>query len=471
MYKAVHPLIWCLAALALLAVPAAAGSETDTRLVDAVKSQNTSRARTLIKQGADVNSTQPDGATALHWAVQWNDADTVELLLKAGAKVDVSNDYGATPLWLAAQNGSAPLVERLLKAGANPNIGLASGETPLMTAARAGSVGAVRALVKGGAHLEAAESFRGQTALMWAFAENHLDVAKTLVEAGANVSARSASGFTPLMFVAREGHVDAARLLLSKGADINAAAEDGNTPLVTAAVRGHSDFVMFLLDQGADPNLAAPGYTALHWAAGKWESIFTWDYPNVTGELSRLIGVQDKKFELIKALLAKGADVNARTTRQPPRFGYSVFGSAPGGRLVGVTPFFLATVVGDIEVMKLLLAAGADPKIPSDDGTTALMVAAGLTRLESESRQPEANFLEATKMCISLGLDVNAKNEPGLTPMHAAAIAGFDTVVQYLFDHGAAINVKTRSGLTPLAYAQKYEIAMTTFDHPSTSHC
>jgi ankyrin repeat protein len=460
----------CFEALALILIAATAYAATDTRLVDAVKSQNMARARALVRAGAEINATEPDGTTALHWAAQWNDLDTVELLLKGGAKVNVSNDYGATPLWLAALNGSTPVVERLLAAGADPNMGLAGGETPLMTAARTGSVGAMQALLRRGAKLEANEGFRGQTALMWALSENHLDAAKALIEAGANVSAQSFSGFTPLMFAAREGNIDAARLLIAKGANINAAAAgDGSTPLIVATVRGHSKFAMFLLDQGADPNLAAPGYTALHWAAGKFESVFTWDYPNVTGEWARLIGIQEGRIELIRALLAHHADINARTTKAPPRFGYSLFAGAQlGGRLLGVTPFFLAADVGDIEVMKLLVAAGADPKIPAEDGTTSLMVAAGLTRLESESRQPEPNFLEAAKLCIAWGLDVNASNENGITPMHSAAIAGFDSIVQYLFEHGAALTAKTRTGQTPLAYALKFEIAMTTFDHPTT---
>jgi uncharacterized protein len=461
---------WRLAVLPLVLV-ASTASAADSLVADAVKSQNLARVRALLKQRADVNATQPDGTTALHWAAQWNDLETADLLLKAGARVNAGNDYGATPLWLAAMNGSIPFIERLLAAGADPNIGLPTGETALMTAARTGSVGAVRALARRGADLEAREAFRGQTALMWALSENHLDVAKALVEAGANVSARSSSGFTPLMFAAREGNIEAVRLLLDRGADVNAVSTaDGSTPLIVATVRGHADLAMFLLDRGANPNLAGPGYTALHWVAGKWESIFTWDYPNLTaGEWSVLIGVQEKRIELLNALLAHGADVNARTTRSPPRFGFGGGGQFAGAGLIGATPFYIAANVGQIDIMRRLLAAGADHTIATDDRTTALVAAAGANRRDDTSRQPESNFLEATKLCLSLGLDVNAKNVDGATPMHAAAVAGFDSVVQYLFDHGADLNPRTRTGQTPLAYALKFEFSMTTYDHPSTA--
>ena len=457
-----------LGVLPLIFVAATAGAATDTRLVEAVKAQNTSLARALIQQHADVNATEPDGATALHWAAQWNDLSTVELLLKAGAKVNVSNDNGVTPLWLATLNGSGPVVDRLLAAGANPNIALATGETPLMTAARTGSLTVVRALVRQGASLEARESFRGQTALMWAFSEKHLETAKALIEAGADISARSTSGFTPLMFVAREGDIEAARLLLARGADVNAAAKDGSTALLVTAVRGHSPLAMFLLDHGANPNLG-PGYAPLHWVAGKWETITTFDYPEAAGEWSRLIGVREGRTELIKALLSHGADPNLRTTDAPPRFGFSIGIQRGGAQLYGVTPFYLAAFVGDYDVMRLLIAAGANPATPANDGTPPLTVAAGYTRLESESRQPESNFLEATKLCVALGLDVNAGNELGETAMHAAAIAGFDTVVQFLHDRGADVNARNKKGETPLNRSLYYEIAMTTFEHPTTA--
>jgi ankyrin repeat protein len=340
-----------------------------------------------------------------------------------------------------------------------------------MTAARTGVVGAVRALVRRGADLEAVEVVRGQTALMWALHEHHLEAARALIEAGASVSARSSGGYTPLMVVAREGNIDAARLLLDEGAEINAAAEaDGTTPLLIATVRGHTDLAMFLLDRGADPNLAAAGYTPLHWAVGRWETLFTWDYPNVvTGEWGHFLGLREGRMELIRALLARGADVNARTRRSPPRFGSGGSGAFPGGRLVGVTPFYIAANVAEVELMRLLLAAGADPAIPNADETTALIAAAGATRRDDTSRIPEPRFLEATKLCHSLGLDVNARNSEGVTAMHAAAVAGFDSVVQYLFDQGGELSPKTKTGHTPLAWATSFEVAMTTFEHPSTA--
>lgn len=468
MKRVVRNLYW-LVAPAVVLMAATAGAQTDTRLADAVKAQNTALARALIQQRAGINATQPDGSTALHWAAQWNDLSTAELLLKAGAHVNAGNDYGVTPLSLAALNGSAPVVERLLGAGADPNIGMATGETPLMTAARAGSVTVVRALAQRGANLEAKESFRGQTALMWALSENHLDTATALIEAGADVSARATSGFTPLMFVAREGSLDAARLLLSRGADVNDASKDGSTALLVATVRGHAPLALMLLDRGANPNLG-PGYAPLHWVSGKWESIFTFDYPWSLGEWSRLVGVQEGRTDLLKALLKHGANVNARTTSAPPRFGHSVFAQGRGGTvLVGVTPFYLAATVGDPETMRLLIASGADPEIPAADGTTPLIVASGRTRLEQESHQPESGFLEAARLCVSLGLDVNARNDLGETPLHGAAISGLDSIVQFLFDRGAEVNARDKRGLSPLDRSLHYEIAATVFEHPTTA--
>ena len=450
-----------LALVMLAARPAAGQTASDRRVVTAARLRDRAAVIALVKAKVDVNAAQADGATALHWAAHWNDVEMADALIRAGARVEAGNEYGATPLWLASVNGSAPMVERLLKAGANAGAPIHSGETPLMSAARAGSVEAVARLLVAGTPVDSREQARGQTALMWAAAERHPAVVRALVEKGAGVNLGSRSGFTPLMFAAREGDLESVRVLVERGADVNAAAADGSTPLLVATVRGHATVAEFLLDRSADPNAAAAGYTALHWAAGTWETSTSFDYRFTDGEWAALVGipVRQDRFRLMKALLAKGADVNARTTRTPPRYGFTLFGQQQA-TLVGVTPFFLAAIVADVEVMKFLVAAGADPTIADSDGTTPLMVAAGRGRVDNETRVPEAAALEATRVALDLKNDVRATNTAGETALHAAALAGLDSVVKLLVDRGAPVNAKTKAGKTPLATAEGTVVAM-----------
>ena len=290
--------------------------------------------------------------------------------------------------------------------------------------------------------------------MMWAMAERHIEVARALIDKGADPRARSNEGFTPLLFAVREGDADAVRLLMAHGADadLNATTTDGSSSLLVAVVRGHVQLARFLLDQGANPNTDATGYTALHWAAGKWESNHTYDYPQMgTGEWGILGGVPPgEKLGLIDALIAHGADVNARTKRPPPRLGSTVFENR---YVVGVTPFYLAALSADSDVMRLLAARGADPALTSADRTTPLIVAAGITRVEAESRILESEHLKAVELALEFGNDVNAANDAGNTALHGAAMAGFATVVQALVDKGAALNARNKRGETPLKLA------------------
>lgn len=449
-------------------------SAQDRPLVNAVKRQDERAVRTLIKQKVDVNATQLDGATALHWATQTGQTPIVVALLEAGARVDAINDYGVTPLWLAAHNGHAAIANALLEHGAQPDKALPSGETPLMTAARGGQLAIVNSLLAKGAKVDQPENTMGQTALMWAISERHLDVAKRLVEAGANITLPSKGGFTPFMFAARTGDIDTAKFLLSKGADSKEAPKDGMSPLHISVIRGHVPFAKFLLDLGADPNDERPGFTVLHWAAGTFESIFTHEYLFGTDastqepEWTVLAGprTRDIREDLINTLLAKGAKVNARTTKPPPRFGASTF---PANYIVGATPFYMAAAVADVPTMKLLLKAGADPKINANDETTALIVAAGITRTDSETVVPEERHLEATQLCLDLGLDVNATNKAGNTALHAAALGGLDKMTQFLVDKGAKINAVNKKGETPTKIADGYEHAGMLYERPSTA--
>jgi len=430
------------------------------RLADLAKQQDRVAVRTLIASGADVNVAQGDGATALHWAAHWDDAEMAGLLLRAGAHINAANDFGVTPLLLASANGRPAMIAMLLEAGADANHAAANGEAPLMTAARTGSLEAVDALLGRGAEVNYRTPATGQSALMWAIAERQSTVASRLVERGADIHARSTGGYTPLLFAARVGDLESAKMLVAAGADINDKTPDQTSALVVAVVRGHTALAIDLLERGADANAGAPGYTALHWASGSWETELTG--PNGIDtqgieEWSSLAGVPHDKLALIRALLAHGADVNARLAKAPPRAGYTqlpvehrVVGVNP---YPGATPFLLAAMAADVEVMRVLAENGADPRLASTDGTTPLMVAAGLGRYLAESRVTEDRALATVKLALELGGEINAVNDSGNAALHGAAHTKANTIIKFLAGNGADINLRNKRGQTALMIA------------------
>ncbi len=481
--------VWVGAVLSLVSASGLAlAAAEDLRLVDAARRQDARAVRSLVEARVDVNVRQPDGATALHWASHWNDVATARLLIDAGAELDAANAHGVTALSLAAANASVEMVRVLLDAGSDPNVARATGETPLMRAASTGNRAAVDALLAAGAEANAADPVTGQTALMWAASRRHLEVVEVLLAGGTNVNARSEHGFTPLLFAAREGSLTVARTLVAAGADVNDATSDGTSALVVATVRGQVPVAVFLLEAGADPNTGpvakppmrasadvddgtvaerepeGPDHTALHWAAGAWQTELSG--PNGIdaerdGEWRAIRGVpSDGRLELVKALLARGADANARLRKIPPRFGYSQISYEHNKQGVevfdGATPFLLAAMAGDVEVMRVLAAGGADPLLTASDGTTPLMVAAGLGRYEAESLRTEADTLAAVELALELGADVNAATGAGHTALHAAAHIKSDRLIQLLVDRGAAINVANERGETPLMLADRF---------------
>lgn len=447
----------------LLAGGVAHAAGRELRLVDAVKGGDAAAVRQLLARKVDVNGRQPDGATALHWAAERDRVDLADALLKAGAHVNSANDYGVTPIMLAAANGSDGMIERLVAAGADPNAVLPTGETVLMTAARTGKLPAARALVARGANVNAREHVKGQTALMWSIWQGHDDVTRALIEAGADLKLASNSGFTPMLFAVREGNMPILRLIFDKGAgDANQAGSDDYSALHIAVVRGHVEMAKYLLDKGADPNNIKPGFTVLHWVAGTWESGHAHDYifnetaVNRVHEWSVLAGIPSvaQKHDLIRTLIAKGAQVNTPMQKAPPRFGHSLFKT---DLLRGGTPFYLASVTSDIPTMKLLLEHGADPKIHAANNNSPIMMAAGLARVEQETRVPEERSIECVKLLLSLGANVNETNAAGNTPLHAATMAGLEHMVAFLAENGANINAKNKAGATPLKQARGFE--------------
>jgi ankyrin repeat protein len=447
----------------LLSITTLFGAESAARLAQAARTSDRAAIRTLLSEHVDVNAPQVDGTTALHWAAHRDDVETAALLIGAGANVKAVNRYGVTPLSLACTNGSEAMIELLLDAGADPNSTLPGGETALMTAARTGKVAAVRALLSRKADVHAQESQQGQTALMWAAAEGHAQVVEALIEAGADFRARLDSGFTPFLFAVREGHIPVVRALLKAGADVNETIQPAATPsgkpnfgrlprsgtsaLHLAVGNAHFELAAFLLDAGADPNAIGPGYTALH--------TITWvrkpglgdndPAPRGSGSMTSL--------ELVRKLVAQGANLNARMTKR-------VSVGMTSLNTLGSTPFLLAARTADAELMRELAALSADPLIPNANNATPLIVAAGLgTRSPGEDAGSESEVVEAVKVALELGNDIDAVDNNGETAMHGAAYKNLPAVVELLAEKGADIkvwNTKNKQGWTPLTIAEGY---------------
>ncbi len=432
--------------LAIVTVAGAAAADDTARLADAVERGDRALADQLLTQRADVNGRQGDGATALHWAAHWDDVETADRLIDAGADVNAANDYGVTPLWLACVNGNAGMAERLLNGGANANAALASGETVLMQAARTGNARLVKALLARGADVAARESTQKQTALMWAAAQGHGEVTRVLLENGADAGARSDGGFTPLLFAARSGDIESARALLERGAGLDDAAPDGSTALLVAVASAQEDVAQLLLERGADPNRAdGIGYAPLH--ATVWK-------PIAKEGLFRSHGSPG----LVGALLAHGADPNARIVKDPPLVPGSYFFQQG---LVGATPYWLAAKAGSVEVMRALATGGADVALANKDGITPLMVASGLGQGQGPGSVPERTLLEAVRTALELGADINAVNRSGQTAAHGAAGVDFDDIIRLLAGRGADLSVTDKRGLTPLGAARARNAAAT----------
>jgi uncharacterized protein len=442
-----RPIFASFAVLAFLTGVATAAERSP--LVDAARSADADTVRALVQKKADVNATEADGTTALHWASYRDDLASADLLIRAGARVDAATDLGVTPLWNASLNGSEAMVRRLLTAGANPNAGLLLGETPLMAASRSGYPVVVEQLIGKGANVNA-RGARGQTALMWAVSQKHPDVVKVLLAHGADIQAKSdvwtevmavpphgyldynraipRGGDTALMFAARVGDVESASRLVAAGANVNDADAWGVSATALAAHAGHRDLVALFLDRGADPNAARAGFTALHAA------------------------IMRRDDAMAGVLLAHGADPNFRVTGwTPTRRSSKDYHFSP--ELVGAAPFWLAARFGGPALMRLLLQHGADPWVVHRgdhvvetrggsgfahrlDVTTALMAAVGMgggeAWIEIERSEREALVLESVKLAAELGVDLTAANSDGRSALDAAKALKYESVVRFL---------------------------------------
>ena len=454
----------CAAALAVSASTASA--QADLRLVAALKNQQSTTARALIRQRVDVNTPDVDGSTPLQWAAHWNDLEMVKALLAAGAKPTVANRYGVTPLHEAATIGSASVVNALLRAGAKPDATYGEGETPLMLAARSGNVDSVKLLLEANADVNAAEKFRGQTALMLAATENHAAVVKALLLAGARPNTRSVEytfqkltggaggiihdrpqgGITALMLAARQGALEAGTALVAGGADLTPEEPQyGFTAMQTAIFNGHYAFAKMLIERGAPVNDGSL-YIVI-------EMRNLAKYTNRPNPPESESGVSH--FDVAKLLVEKGADVNARYTKTvPPRQAQGNINVAPGS-----TALYRAVRAIDLASVKLLVDAGANPSLALTDGSTPLMAAAGLGAPrggdEEVTEAGDRNDpVDVMKALVDKGADVNAANDAGMTPMHYAVQRGVDRIIEYLASKGARFDVKNKQGRSPVDLAR-----------------
>jgi ankyrin repeat protein len=529
------PLKQVIAAALLIAGAAASAAAADTRVADLARQGDAAGVRALLAKQADVDAPEADGMTALHWAARRDDLAIGQALVAAGANPNAATRYGITPLALAATNGSARFVELLLKAHADVNAASPEGETPLMIAGRVGRVEPIKLLIAGGASVNGREKWKQQTALMWAAGEGHGEAIALLVESGAELKARSKAGFTPLLFAVRNGHLDAVKLLLTLGADPNdkvqnaAPTQDrygrstgGDAPtsaLGMAVINAYYDIAATLIEQGADPNVPDPRGSILH-AIAFMRRPGSGSPPLPTGRTDTLA--------IARMLLARGANPNARiawkeivfdrdlaATRLPPNI--------PVGRnfltFIGATPFYVAAKHADTALMRLLVEYKADPKMPTVQGVTPLMAAAGLGFWDGESPGPltgvaESEAVEAVKMTLELGNDLNAvtafggpklegdgasltRRHPlnlnaydgahespldvvppklslgdmrwdGSTALHGAAMRGSNAIVQFLVEHGAKLDARNKLGWTPLMCAEGIFVANTLKEWPET---
>ncbi len=454
------------------ASPAAAAS--DSPLADAARDGDVERVRALIAERANLNAAQGDGMTALHWAAFNDDHEIARLLLAADAEVMVRTRVGAiTPLWLAASNGSAAMIDRLLRNEADVNFPSATGATPLMAAAMAGNVEAIDLLVERGAWINARESENGQTPLMFAAWENRPDAIRALVRHGALTGLMSfvvsmieerldeygnpipdrrrrvpvgnsvMGGLTPLLIAARDGHLEAVRALVESGADVDrVSGGEGSSPMVIAIGNGHYDVAQHLLHQGADPNLVnIDGLGPVYATVNMRHAPISWA-PNPPTDQEEV-----DSLDLLRNLLAAGADPNARLLR---KLWFSPTSHDRGWvDFAGSTPFWRAAHSTDVEAMRILVEAGADPNVATNAGATPLMVAAGVGWVGNFTQNAPGSFMEAVRYCLELGNDINAADNRGYTALHGAAGRGDAEMARYLVEQGARVDALTRDGNSP----------------------
>jgi ankyrin repeat protein len=463
------------------AMPLGAAAQIDgTALLAAARSGDAAALAAQLRAGADANAAEPDGTRALHYAAERGDARAVQLLLAAHADPRAITQLQATPLQQACYAGSAEVVKQLVKAGADIRVSDVAGETALMACARGGSAEALRVLLRAGAEIDAVDSNFGQTALILAARGGNEAVVRELIASGANVMARTRvgpepafrpnggtqgkgvekapkrgmraaipGGRTALHYAARDGHLSTVQVLLEAGAVLEDRDPNGITPLLYAASNDRVEVARLLIARGADVNaIDWYGRSAL-WCAIEVRNRDT-PQPAMGPGSDR-----EGNFALAQLLLEKGADPNTRIREMPVvRTQILPLGSLSWVDFTGETPFIRASLAGDVRMMRLLLQHGADPKIATTGGTTALAAAAGVNWVVAQTfDEGQDALLEAVRICQEAGIDVNAANSKGIRAIHGAANRGSDAILRFLVEHGADIRAVDGEGRTPLDWA------------------
>ena len=481
-----------------IALPAVVGHAAggDPTLVTAAKNDDLQAVRAQIAKRVNVNEPARDGSTALLWAVYNGNVDMTRALVAAGAPVNAPNHYGITPLLQASRSGDAALIGMLLKAGADVGATHPDGETALMAASRTGHIDAVKVLIEAGANANAADAYQQETALMWAAAEGHVDVVNELLKAGADPNHKAhlsgiddrkhgdypTGGFTALMFATRNGYDDVAAALLKGGADPKVTNGDGLTASMVAIVNDRFDLAAKLIEFGADPNDGS-----LYFAVDMHDA--TTDMRAHDGSRLRAEHPNTRtSLDLIKLLLDKGADPNKPFTGQVHNTTLCCDPEVNSGA------FYRAAIASDVDVLKLMLAKGAkadwspsEVKKPgpagapaaaaggrgvnANVGKTAMMMAMnggrgasfaagpGFDRIGPPPFREPANRdpVEAMKVLIAAGANVNAKAPDGSTLLHQAVTAKQVPIIKLLVEKGAKLDAVNKDNLTPLLLAEKPE--------------
>ena len=463
-------------------------------IAEAARSHDWPAVRAMARQpGAALNAASTEGSTALHFAIHAGEAAVAQALLEAGADVTTRNVAGISPLQLAVTTGDTAITRLLLAHGADAKALDEAKESLLMLAARHGDGEMASALIAAGAELNYVEPQLGQDALMIAVRSGRTSVVAALIAARAELNHQSPPGpepgvrapgagggstgegmvrsgvppegqrlagtgkFTALLYAARDGQLEAAKLLVQAGADLELADYNGITPLLMAVSNDHHDIARLLVQAGANVNAADWYGRRPLWAATESRN------RDVNTAIATTNGVdRDAALEVITMLLQKGAQPDARLEHFPPRMGGHAFNMSYVPT-VGETAFYRASLNNDLPLMRLLLKHGADPLLKTYHGSSPLMAAAGVgwVRGQTFNHGGEAAQLEAVKMLVELGGDVNEANDMGLVAVHGAAFRWSDSVISYLVEHGARLDIKDKVGRTAYTWAAGVTIPST----------